>query len=224
MQENDLPLSTIIARLAWAALLGSIIGVERSIRRRPAGMRTGFCVSLGAALFTIVSVEIARRTGDTSTTRIASNIVQGIGFLGAGVILRERGSVVGLTTAATIFAVAAMGMAAGGGLYAVSGIACALVLCALVLLFYVEDWLNLKPRYMLFRIFVDRAENMVADVHQIFSALKVGIDNFQVSLAGEKNLIQFDAEVTTHQQERILEALCKPGVSCEMLPVERQNG
>jgi putative Mg2+ transporter-C (MgtC) family protein len=219
-----LPLSTIVARLAWAALLGSIIGIERNVRRRPAGMRTGFCVSMGAALFTIVSVELAKLTGDTSTTRIASNIVQGIGFLGAGVILRERGSVVGLTTAATIFAVAAMGMAAGGGLYAVSGIACVLVLCALVLLFYVEDWLNLKPRYMLFRIFVDRAENMVTDVHRIFSELKVGIDNFQVSLAGEKNLIQFDAEVTAHQQEKILATLCKPGVTCEMLPVERQNG
>jgi putative Mg2+ transporter-C (MgtC) family protein len=219
-----LPLSTIVARLAWAALLGAIIGLERNIRRRPSGMRTGFCVSLGAALFTIASIEIARRTGDASTTRIASNIVQGIGFLGAGVILRERGSVIGLTTAATIFAVAAMGMAAGGGLYAVSGIACFLVLCALVLLFYVEDWLNLKPRYMLFRIFVDRAENMVSEVHRIFSELKIGIDNFQVSLAGEKNLIQFDADVTPHQQEKILEALCKPGVRCEMLPVERQNG
>jgi putative Mg2+ transporter-C (MgtC) family protein len=219
-----LPVSTIVARLLWAALLGAIIGLERNIRRRPSGMRTGFCVSLGAALFTIVSVEIARRTGDSSTTRIASNIVQGIGFLGAGVILRERGSVVGLTTAATIFATAAMGMAAGGGLYAVSGIACALVLCALVFLFYVEDWLNLKPRYMLFRIFVDRAENMVTDVHRIFSELKVGIDNFQVSLSGDKNLIQFDAEVTTHQQGKILEALCKPGITCEMVPVERQNG
>jgi putative Mg2+ transporter-C (MgtC) family protein len=219
-----LPLSTIIARLAWAALLGAIIGFERSIRRRPSGMRTGVCVSLGAALFTIVSIEIARRTGDASTTRIASNIVQGIGFLGAGVILRERGSVTGLTTAATIFAVAAMGMAAGGGLYAVSGIACALVLFALVFLFYVEDWLNLKPRYMLFRITVDRAENMVTDVHRIFSELKVGIDNFQVSLSGENNLIQFDAEVSTHQQEKILKALCKPGMSCEMMPVERQNG
>jgi len=219
-----LPLGTIVARLAWAGLLGAIIGLERSIRRRPSGMRTGFCVSLGAALFTIVSVEIARRTGDSSTTRIASNIVQGIGFLGAGVILRERGSVTGLTTAATIFSVAALGMAAGGGLYAVSGIACALVLCALVFLFYVEDWLNLKPRYMLFRILVDRAENMVTDVHRIFSELKVGIDNFQVSLSGDKNLIQFDAEVTTHQQEKILGALCQPGVTCEMVPVERQNG
>ena len=219
-----LPLSTIVARLAWAALLGAIIGIERNVRRRPSGMRTGFCVSMGAALFTIVSIEIARRTGDTSTTRIASNIVQGIGFLGAGVILRERGNVVGLTTAATIFAIAAMGMAAGGGMYAVSGISCALILFALVLLYYVEDWLNLKPRYMLFRIFVDRAENMVSDVHQIFAELKVGIDNFQVSMAGEKNLIQFDAEVTVHQQDKILQALCKPGVNCEMLPVERQNG
>src|SRR3984957_16964578 len=134
-----LPLSTIVARLAWAALLGAIIGIERNVRRRPSGMRTGFCVSMGAALFTIVSIEIARRTGDSSTTRIASNIVQGIGFLGAGVILRERGNVVGLTPAATIFAIAAMGMAAGGGMYAVSGISCALILFALVLLYYVED-------------------------------------------------------------------------------------
>jgi putative Mg2+ transporter-C (MgtC) family protein len=219
-----LPLSTIIARLAWAALLGAIIGLERNIRKRPSGMRTGFCVSLGAALFTIVSIEIARRTGDASTTRIASNIVQGIGFLGAGVILRDRGSVTGLTTAATIFAIAAMGMAAGGGMYAVSGIACALILFALVLLFYVEGWLNLKPRYMLFRIFVDRAENMVTDVHSIFAELKVGIDNFNVSQSGEKNLIQFDAEVSAHQQEKILKALCKPGMSCEMVPVERHNG
>jgi putative Mg2+ transporter-C (MgtC) family protein len=219
-----LPLSAIIARLAWAALLGSIIGIERNVRRRPAGMRTGFCVSMGAALFTIVSVEIARRTGDSSPTRIASNIVQGIGFLGAGVILRERGNVVGLTTAATIFAIAAMGMAAGGGLYAISGISCGLLLFALVGLFYVESWFNLKPRYMLFRIFVDRAENMVSDVHRIFSELNVAIDNFQVSLAGDKNLIQFDAEVTAHQQEKLLAEVCKPGVTCEMVPVDRQNG
>src|SRR5271163_350454 len=219
-----LSLTTVCYRLLWAALLGAVIGIERSVRRRPAGMRTSVCVTMGAALFTIMSVEIARQTGDTSTTRIASNIVQGIGFLGAGVILRERGSVIGLTTAATIFAVAAMGMAAGGGLYSVAGISCALVLTALVLLFVVEDWLNLKPRYMLFRISVHRAENMFTDVHRIFSELRVPIDNFQVSLSGEKNLIQFDAEVSTHQQDKILQALCKPGMSCEMVPVERQNG
>ena len=219
-----LPLSTIVARLAWASFLGAIVGIERNVRRRPSGMRTGFCVSLGAALFTIASIEIARLTGDASPTRIASNIVQGVGFLGAGVILRERGNIVGLTTAATIFSVAAIGMAAGGGLFAISGIACLLLLFALIVLFYVEDWFNLKPRYMLFRLFVDRAESMVTEVHQIFEGLKIRIDNFQVNLAGEKNLIQFDAEVSAHQQDKILAALCKPGVTCEMLPVERQNG
>jgi putative Mg2+ transporter-C (MgtC) family protein len=219
-----LPLSTILARLAWAALLGSVIGIERNVRRRPSGMRTSFCVSMGAALFTIASIEIARRTGDTSPTRIASNIVQGIGFLGAGVILRERGSVVGLTTAATIFATAAIGTAAGGGLFAIAGLSCVLVLFALVVLYYVEDWFDLKGRYMLFRIYVDRKDNMVADIHRIFDEIGVGIDNFQMSLAGEKNLIQFDADVSTKQQEKILAELSKPEVSVEMVPVERHNG
>src|SRR4030095_1856885 len=110
-----LPLTTVMSRLLWAAVLGAAIGVERSIRKRPAGMRTSVCVCLGAALFTILSAEFAKATGDTSTTRIASNIVQGIVLLGAGVILRERGSVVGLTTAATIFVEAAIGMGAGAG-------------------------------------------------------------------------------------------------------------
>jgi putative Mg2+ transporter-C (MgtC) family protein len=207
----------------WAALLGSIIGIERSVRRRPAGMRTSVCVTIASALFTILSVEIARATGDTSTTRIASNIVQGIGFLGAGVILRERGSVVGLTTAAAIFAEAAIGMAAGGGLYVVSGTAALLVIFVLVVLIYVENLFNLKPRYMLFRISTTRAEDLVPDVHRIFSELDIVLDNFQVSMAGTNHLIQFDADVSHRQQESVFASIVRPGVTCEMLPVERQH-
>src|SRR5579883_3139126 len=158
-----LPLTAIVARLAWAGFLGALIGIERNIRRRPAGMRTGFCVSLGAALFTVVSVEIARRTGDASTTRIASNIVQGIGFLGAGVILREKGSVVGMTTAATIFLTAAMGMAAGTGLYRVSGIVCIVMLFALVVLVRVEKVFKLRSQYLLFRISADNAAGLLPE-------------------------------------------------------------
>jgi putative Mg2+ transporter-C (MgtC) family protein len=217
-----LPLTTTFYRLGWAALLGSIIGAERTVRRRPAGMRTSVCVTVAAALFTIVSVEIAKQTGDSSTTRIASNIVQGVGFLGAGVILRERGSVVGLTTAAAIFAEAAIGMTAGGGLYAVSGGAALLVLFALVALFYVEGALNLKPRYMLFRISSGPTQDLVPDVHGLFTKMGINLDNFQVSMAGDKNLIQFDADVSRRQQERILTAMTRPGITFEMLPVERQ--
>ena len=218
-----LPLSTITYRLIWAALLGSVIGVERSARRRPAGMRTSLCVCVGAALFTILSSEIAKATGDSSTTRIASNIVQGIGFLGAGVIMRERGSVVGLTTAAAIFVEAAIGMGAGGGMYRVSGISALLVLVALSGLIYVEDALNLKCRYMLFRVSTNSAIDMVPEVHRIFKDLAIKLDNFQVNVTGEKHFIQFDADVTQHQQEKVLSAMTRPGVSLEMLPVERQT-
>ncbi|MGC1906621.1 MAG: MgtC/SapB family protein [Candidatus Acidiferrum sp.] len=218
-----LPLTTIFYRLAWATLLGAAIGAERTVRRRPAGMRTSVCVTVAAALFTIVSVEIAKRTGDASTTRIASNIVQGVGFLGAGVIMRERGSVVGLTTAAAIFAEAAIGMTAGGGLYAISGGAALLILFALIVLFYFEGALNLKPRYMLFRISSGATQDLVPDVHGLFTKLGINLDNFQVSMTGEKNLIQFDADVSRRQQERILTAMTRPGITFEMLPVERQS-
>jgi putative Mg2+ transporter-C (MgtC) family protein len=217
-----LPVSTVAYRLLWACVLGAIIGIERSARKRPAGMRTSVCVCIGAALFTIISAEYAKATGDTSTTRIASNIVQGIGFLGAGVILRERGSVVGLTTAAAIFAEAAIGMGAGAGFYRTSGIGAMLLLFALIGLIYVEDLLNLKCRYMLFRITTGSAVDMVSEVHRIFSDLKVKLDNITVSTSGEKHLVQFDADVTHHQQEKIFSALTRPGISIEMLPVERQ--
>jgi putative Mg2+ transporter-C (MgtC) family protein len=218
-----LTLSTIVTRLLWAALLGAIIGVERNVRRRPAGMRTSLCICVGSALFTILSVEIAKRTGDTSTTRIASNIVQGIGFLGAGAILRDRGNVTGLTTAAAVFGIAAIGMAAGGGMYAVSGIVCAIVLTALVFFIYLEDLLDLKPRYMLFRVSSASGVDLVPEIHQIFSGLGIVLDNFQVSMTGEKNLIQFDADVSHRKQEKIFAAISRPSVVVEMLPVERQR-
>src|SRR5437016_3691124 len=121
-------------RLSVAALLGAAIGVERDLHRRPAGIRTSAFVCMGSALFTILSFELAKMFGDTSSTRIASNLVQGIGFLGAGAILREAGGLVGLTTAATIFLEAAIGMAAGGGMHAVAGYPAGLVLFPLAVI------------------------------------------------------------------------------------------
>src|SRR5438132_1618950 len=115
-----LPLHEILLRLTVAATLGAIIGIERDLRRRPAGIRTSLFVCLATALFTILSGEIAHRFGDTGSTRIASNIVQGIGFLGAGAILRESGSGGGLAMAGAGSVEAAIGVAGGGGVYAVA--------------------------------------------------------------------------------------------------------
>ena len=127
------------------------------------------------------------------------------------------------TTLATIFVVAALGMGAGAGMFRASGFACLLVLFALMVLIYLENWLNLKPRYMLFRISTDSTVDLVPEVHSLFSSVGIALDNFQVSMASGKNLIQFDADVTHRKQEKIFTALTRPGVTCEMLPVERQH-
>ncbi|HEU0074508.1 MAG TPA: MgtC/SapB family protein [Dehalococcoidia bacterium] len=111
----------IVARLAYAALLGGLIGLERELRGFPAGVRTVALVALGSALFT----DVSRLTAEED--RIAAGIVSGIGFLGAGVIIREGYSIRGITTAATIWAAAAVGMAVGRELYIVSGAAAVLI-------------------------------------------------------------------------------------------------
>jgi len=121
-----------LLRLAVAAGLGAAVGVEREIRDREAGIRTHLLVSLGAALFTIVGAYGFGEFGSrVDPTRIAAQIVTGIGFLGAGAILREGLSVRGLTTAGSLWIVAAIGMSAGAGFYWPAVVGTALTIFAL---------------------------------------------------------------------------------------------
>src|SRR5579872_7577334 len=113
--------ATSLTRLLLAAILGGAIGLERELRHRPAGLRTNLFICFGAALFTVLSRALAAEPSDY--TRIAAQIIPGIGFIGAGSILHTRGLTTGLTTAATIFVVASVGMAAGGGLYVTAAFA-----------------------------------------------------------------------------------------------------
>src|ERR1700680_683238 len=122
--------ATSLTRLVLAAILGGVIGLERELRHRPAGLRTNMFICFGAALFTVLSDALAvEHLGDH--TRIAAQIIPGIGFIGAGSILHTRGFTTGLTTASTLFVVASVGMAAGGGLYLTAVFATALVLLVL---------------------------------------------------------------------------------------------
>lgn len=209
-----------LLRLGFAALLGAAIGVERDLHRRPAGIRTSAFVCMGSALFTILSFQLAKIYGDTSSTRIASNLVQGIGFLGAGAILREAGGLVGLTTAATIFVEAAIGMAVGGGLYAVGGFATGLVLFGLVVLGWIAQRSNLKVRIMGFRITGSLAENIAGEVQRLFVELKIKPHQFRVSMVGVNSVVEFEAEVGHRQQEKVVEKLNRVGVVTEVIPIE----
>jgi putative Mg2+ transporter-C (MgtC) family protein len=135
-------------RLTAGLVLGAIIGFERELHRQPAGFRTHSLVALGAALFTIVSAY-GFLGPMVDPTRIAAQIVSGIGFIGAGTILQHRGNIRGLTTAASLWSVAAIGTAAGAGLVVMAIVGTILILVVLALLDRVEDvtsrWLKLPP-------------------------------------------------------------------------------
>ncbi|MGM9991333.1 MAG: MgtC/SapB family protein [Candidatus Bruticola sp.] len=126
---------TLAGRLVAAALMGGIIGIEREIMNRTAGLRTHVMVSVGAALFTVLSVYFfSYDNGPRDPARIAAQIVSGIGFLGAGAIMKHGVTVHGLTTAATLWVVAAIGMGCGAGAYIMSASACVISLVTLVTL------------------------------------------------------------------------------------------
>jgi putative Mg2+ transporter-C (MgtC) family protein len=119
----------MVIRIVIAAFLGAVIGYERARAKKPAGIRTHLMVCMGAALFTVIS--ILGFAGNADPSRIAAGVVVGVGFLGAGTILRQERGVAGLTTAATIWAVAAVGVAIGSGLYIVGAVAAGIVPLAL---------------------------------------------------------------------------------------------
>ena len=122
----------MVLRLITAAALGAIIGYQRERAAKPAGVRTHVLICAGAALFTIASLYGFGAVADPA--RVAAGIVAGVGFLGAGAIIRrDEGLVAGLTTAATIWAVAAIGLAVGAGLYLVSAVTTVIILIVLYL-------------------------------------------------------------------------------------------
>ena len=129
----------IFIRFLLAALWGSIVGAEREYRGKSAGFRTVIMISIGSCFFTMMSERIG---GSGNPDRIASNIVTGIGFLGAGVIFRGDNHVNGITTAATIWAVAAVGMGIGGGYYFAAAYASFFIMVVLALLPFLERYID----------------------------------------------------------------------------------
>jgi putative Mg2+ transporter-C (MgtC) family protein len=157
-----------VLRLMLAAALGGIIGLEREASGKPAGFRTNLLICLGAALVTELSAFVASASeppGDPG--RIAAQIVSGIGFLGAGTIMQARGGVYGLTTAATLWVVATIGMAVGAGAYLHASVATLLVMLALMILGRVDDHLvPRRPTDRTVRVVLDPRPDLVKAVEQ----------------------------------------------------------
>jgi putative Mg2+ transporter-C (MgtC) family protein len=220
---HDLSLA-IVGKLLLAALLGGAIGFERGLHRKPAGIRTNMFICLGSAVFTVLSFELAQRFGDPSSTRIVSNLIPGIGFLGAGAILRERGGVVGLTTAATIFMNAGIGMAVGGGAYGMAIFTTFVVLTALTILGLLEDRFGLHGHLVTFQLTTPHPRKAMNAAHDVFKDLKIPVLRYQIRHIGHESVLTYDAEVSFHQEQEILRRLTDMDAAWEILSTPAVQG
>jgi putative Mg2+ transporter-C (MgtC) family protein len=160
---TDPSLAQDLLRLAAAVALGGTIGLERELRAQPAGFRTHVLVALGASLFTVSGIEL----GGADPSRVAAQVVAGIGFLGAGAILHERGAVHGLTTAASLWIAAAVGVACGAGVPELAAFAVVIALLTLIGLRYLEN--EYFPRRRGHRVVLDVTD--ATDLHALTAAV-----------------------------------------------------
>jgi putative Mg2+ transporter-C (MgtC) family protein len=165
--ESSIGAGEVIVRVLLALVPAAVIGVEREIGQQPAGLRTHVLVSLGACLFTIAGIGFA----NSDPTRVAAQVATGIGFLGAGAIIRERFRVKGLTTAASLWVTAAIGMAAGLGAYAAAGITAAIALLVLLPLKWVEREIFPERPTFTFAVTVDPGVTLGETVERVASVL-----------------------------------------------------
>jgi putative Mg2+ transporter-C (MgtC) family protein len=201
-----------IAKLLVAALLGGAIGLEREMKHRPAGLRTNLFICMGAAMYTLLSDELAvLHVGDH--TRIAAQIIPGIGFIGAGTIIHARGDLVtGITSAATLFVVASIGMAVGGGLYLTAVFATGFILLCLSLLAKVEDGLGLKLAVYGYEVTGRAADEISFEVNQLLESIHSIMLNVEVAPTRQHVRVQFEVEGTHREQEGVLRSLKQSSV------------
>jgi len=146
-------------RLLLAALIGALLGLEREWRQKTAGLRTNILVAVGTTIFTLMSIEFANGVPGADPGRLAAQIVTGIGFLGAGAIMRTESGIQGLTTAATVWVNAALSVAVGGGEYHLAVIGAVVTLSALLILHPIESALEKRIRHAHDRRLSDRSGN-----------------------------------------------------------------
>jgi putative Mg2+ transporter-C (MgtC) family protein len=199
-------LSMFVTRLLVASILGAAIGLERESKHKPAGLRTNMFICFGAAMFTVLSDTLAvEHMGDH--TRISAQIIPGIGFIGAGSIMRSGMTVSGLTTAATMFVVASIGMAVGGGLYLPAVFATLLILVALNFLGWFEQRFNLKPAMMKYEVYGSVADDMIGDINRLLEPDHKTMETIDIAPTNGGFRVLFGLASTRSEHKALLEKM-----------------
>lgn len=198
-----------LIRMLIALVCGGLIGYEREYKNRPAGLRTHMLVCIGSALVMVVSQYLFTQysPGVTDPARLGAQVISGIGFLGAGTIIRDRFSVKGLTTAATLWVVACIGLAIGSGYYLMGVITTVLIFLTLVLFRKLESFMKIKPLKAQLKITAVKSDNL-------FVVIKKEIEKEGIIIEKAK----FIKSKSGENVDMVLDVSCADSKSWESLP------
>ncbi|MBA7622165.1 hypothetical protein ES703_29537 [subsurface metagenome] len=190
----------ITLKLLLAVALGGLVGLERETSQKPAGFRTNILICVGSAMMMILSGLVLGAEG-TDLTRIAAGVITGIGFIGAGTIIQARGSIVGLTTAATLWAMAGLGLVIGAGYYLVAVIFTAIIILTLVIFRYIEDYF-LKGSSFFYHLTAKYSKDLLVNIKKL--ALHDGFKFEQIILKKEGDLaiVTLSFQITEEKEQK----------------------
>jgi len=206
---------SLLGRLVLSTVLGGLVGFERELAGKPAGLRTNILICVGATLLMDVSIQVASvaTVGPADPGRIAAQVVSGIGFLGAGTILVERGSVVGLTTAATIWVVAAIGLAVGSHSYMAAIGTTVLVVVTLFILGWIEGFLFERRRESRMELVLDPDDSIIEGVLGVLKKHRVKARPEKVEKQPDRYRVSFELHGSaTRRLEALNEVTTAEGV------------
>jgi putative Mg2+ transporter-C (MgtC) family protein len=195
-----------VTRMLMASAMGAVVGWEREWRHKASGLRTNMLICMGAALFTILSSVLA---GDSTANKgqVAANIVQGIGFLGAGLILHSRARVLGLTSAATVWVVAAIGMGCGAGLYIEAMFATVIVYAALRFIGLLESRATWKRFPMLYEVRGAHEDSMFAAIFCVLDTERLPLRIVERDKLGAQERVTFTISASSQRHKELLAKL-----------------
>jgi putative Mg2+ transporter-C (MgtC) family protein len=193
-----------ILKILLAVLAGGLIGAEREYRDKAAGFRTLIFICIGATMFTILSLKLGE---GVDPARIAAAIVSGVGFLGAGVILRDRGQIMGLTTASTIWLAAAVGMGIGGGYYIQTGAAVLTILVVLWFFPFIEWLIDNLTHTLRYEVMCPMDPDKPDELLALLKELRLRVMNFKKTKSGDRMRLRWEARGSPKKQNKLMEAL-----------------
>lgn len=197
-----------VLRLVLAMIAGGLIGIEREIKGKPAGMRTNILMSVGSCLLMLLSLDVFRNYHGTmgDPARLAAGVVMGIGFLGAGTIIQSRFNIHGLTTAATLWLVAAIGLVIGWGNYLLAGAATVLILLTLTALSGVQRWTPSRQRHAL-QFELPLKTSRMQEIKKVLNRFDLELEYVKFERGATTVVVALEYVATTKRHNEICDAL-----------------